>query len=177
MANRWDAFRQQSIGHGGESAVSGRSGGKTVARGVRPPTGHRTRIQPKKQKCITNGPILLHESWPGLGWAGLGSPELARAGLGWPRLAWAGLNRPGLVWPGLGWPGLARVGLSWAGLIWAELGWAGLRWAGLACAGLGWPGRKGRHVPRRTRGACATSQMYGAARELPRIAANQPGLL
>ena len=60
---------------------------------------------------------------------------------------------------------------------WPGLSWAGLRWPGLACAGLGWPGRKGRHVPRRARGASATSQMCGAARELPRIAANQPGLL
>ena len=159
-----------------KALVSKRSGGKTVARGARSPTGHRTRIHSKKQKCITNGVILLYESWPDLGRAGLGSPELAWAGLGWPGLAWAGLNRPGLVWPGLGWPGLARAGLVGAGLIWAELGWAGLRWAGLACAGLGWPGRKGRHVPRRARGAGATSQMYGAARALPLIAPNHPGL-
>ena len=60
-----------------KALVSGRSGGKTVARGARSPTGHRTRIQPKKQKCITNGAILLHESWPDLGWAGLGWPGLA----------------------------------------------------------------------------------------------------
>ena len=71
---------------------------------------------------------------------------------------------------------MGLVELAWAGLIWAELGWAGLRWAGLACAGLGWPGRKGRHVPRRARGAGATSQMYGAARALRRIAADHPGL-
>ena len=103
--------------------------------------------------------------------AGLSWPGLARVGLGWAELAWACL-----AWPGLAWAGLSWVELAWAGLIWAELGWAGLRWPGLACAGLGGPGRKDRHVPRRARGAGATSQMYGAARALPRIAANHPEL-
>ena len=96
-----------------KALVSGRSGGKTVARGARSPTGHRTRIQPKKQKSNANGAILLHESWPDLGWPGLDWPGLGWAGLGWPGLAW-----PGLAWAGLGWPELAWAGLGWPGLAW-----------------------------------------------------------
>ena len=37
-----------------KALVSGRSGDPPVARGARPPTGHQTRIQPKKHKSITN---------------------------------------------------------------------------------------------------------------------------
>ena len=119
-----------------KALVSGRSGGKTVARGARSPTGHRTRIHSKKQKCITNEAILLHESWPDLGCARLSWPGLARTGLGWAEPAWVCLAWPGLAWAGAGWPKLGWPDMGWAGLGWPALGWAGLRRPGMA-----WPQR------------------------------------
>ena len=106
-------------------------------------------------KSLTHRAILLHESWPDLGWPGPawlrsnftevpsrftalpnhGSFTVGGPGkIGWPELAWAGLGWAGLAWVGRSWPELVCAGLDWLGLV-----CAGLDWAGLAGAGLGWP--------------------------------------